>query len=359
MPRNSLNFPTPKKSDNDRENDEDLNIIRVGRQFQAEIPAFLGSSDESEESHQDSYKDSLNICVWEPSSVYSADIVEAYVKEAVEHGFTVEQALGILLFNKYDVAQSKADLAEYAPNEDPIDAWDEDDRVLFEIAYRLNSKSFAKIRESLPNKKISELVHYYYTWKKNKTRRHDFPNLLQSWKTGNGAKNRPCRPYDSVLGAYSEGNSSISYTELKLPDDVEVFMDGEHVSVELQEEIKAFDRECLEVKHRIQHSKQLIGQTKKTLPKIDGQTIDEVHIRDMKHLAQLEEEAARDEFVDAEVYMFCLALKDYGADFEKIALILRAKTPAVLSRYYEQNKAKYRLEKYVKEFEKKKNVHYC
>ena len=114
--------------------------------FQAEIPAFLGSADESEENHQESYKDSLNICVWEPSTAYSPEMVEAYVKEAVEHGFTVEQALGILLFNKYDVAQSKADLEEYAPNEDPIDAWDEDDRVLFEIAYRLNSKSFAKIR---------------------------------------------------------------------------------------------------------------------------------------------------------------------------------------------------------------------
>ena len=118
--------------------------------------------------------------------------------------------------------------------------------------------------------------------------------------------------------------------ELKLPDDVEVFLDGEHVSVELQEEIKAYDRECLEVKHRIQHSKQLIGQTKKALPKIDGQTIDQVHIREMKKLAHLEDEPVRDEFVDAEVYMFCLALKDYGADFDKIALILRAKTPAVL-----------------------------
>lgn len=89
----------------------------------------------------------MNICIWEPSDRLELHDIENYLKSAVEeHGHSVEQALGILFFNEYDMEQSKQDILEYCPVEDPIDSWDEDDRMLFETAYKLNSKSFSKIQ---------------------------------------------------------------------------------------------------------------------------------------------------------------------------------------------------------------------
>lgn len=89
----------------------------------------------------------MNICIWEPSDRLDQHDVEFYVESAVkDHGYSVEQALGILFFNEYDTEQSKQDVLDYCPVEDPIDSWEQDDRILFETAYKLNSKSFSKIQ---------------------------------------------------------------------------------------------------------------------------------------------------------------------------------------------------------------------
>ena len=89
----------------------------------------------------------MNICIWEPSDRLDKHDVEIYVESAVkDHGYSVEQALGILFFNEYDTEQSKQDVLDYCPVEDPIDSWEQDDRILFETAYKLNSKSFSKIQ---------------------------------------------------------------------------------------------------------------------------------------------------------------------------------------------------------------------
>ena len=101
------------------------------------------------------------------------------------------------MYHEYDLNLAKEDLAIYRPSETGIDSWDADDRIIFETAYRLHAKSFLKIQgivlicpwtvavlasihykdglkfsdkehcqETLPNKKIADLVAYYYRWKK-------------------------------------------------------------------------------------------------------------------------------------------------------------------------------------------------
>ena len=54
--------------------------------------------------------------------------------------------LGILLFHDYNVSKARQELTEYRPAETGIDAWDADDRTMFETAYRLHAKSFPKIQ---------------------------------------------------------------------------------------------------------------------------------------------------------------------------------------------------------------------
>jgi hypothetical protein len=49
------------------------------------------------------------------------------------------QALGLLLWHKYDVDKAVADLPNFAPYPD---SWTVDDKVLYEQAFHLHGKNF-------------------------------------------------------------------------------------------------------------------------------------------------------------------------------------------------------------------------
>uniref|UniRef100_A0A3Q4GVU9 REST corepressor 2 n=1 Tax=Neolamprologus brichardi TaxID=32507 RepID=A0A3Q4GVU9_NEOBR len=94
--------------------------------------------------------------------------VDEYILMAKEkHGYNMEQALGMLLWHKHDVERSLADLANFTPFPDE---WTVEDKVLFEQAFSFHGKSFHRIQQMLPDKLISSLVKYYYSWKKTRTR---------------------------------------------------------------------------------------------------------------------------------------------------------------------------------------------
>lgn len=44
------------------------------------------------------------------------------------------------------MAKARQELKEWRPAETGIDAWDADDRTMFETAYRIHAKSFLKIQ---------------------------------------------------------------------------------------------------------------------------------------------------------------------------------------------------------------------
>ncbi|KAK1797070.1 hypothetical protein P4O66_008476 [Electrophorus voltai] len=94
--------------------------------------------------------------------------VDEYILMAKEkHGYNMEQSLGMLLWHKHDVEKSLADLANFTPFPDE---WTVEDKVLFEQAFSFHGKSFHRIQQMLPDKLISSLVKYYYSWKKTRTR---------------------------------------------------------------------------------------------------------------------------------------------------------------------------------------------
>uniref|UniRef100_A0A665U4Z6 REST corepressor 2 n=1 Tax=Echeneis naucrates TaxID=173247 RepID=A0A665U4Z6_ECHNA len=100
-------------------------------------------------------KDQRSMLVWCPNSQLS----DAMCKS--------ERALGMLLWHKHDVERSLADLANFTPFPDE---WTVEDKVLFEQAFSFHGKSFHRIQQMLPDKLISSLVKYYYSWKKTRTR---------------------------------------------------------------------------------------------------------------------------------------------------------------------------------------------
>ncbi|XP_048885742.1 REST corepressor 2 isoform X2 [Brienomyrus brachyistius] len=138
-------------------------MIRVGGDYQAQIPEF-----KPDNPARLSGKDQRSMLVWSPSSVVSDAKLDEYILMAKErHGYNMEQALGMLLWHKHDVEKSLADLANFTPFPEE---WTVEDKVLFEQAFSFHGKSFHRIQQMLPDKLISSLVKYYYSWKKTRTR---------------------------------------------------------------------------------------------------------------------------------------------------------------------------------------------
>ncbi|XP_051535500.1 REST corepressor 2-like [Myxocyprinus asiaticus] len=149
-----------ESSDEDHSQDS---MIRVGGDYQAQIPEFKPDC-----ASRFSEKDQRSMLVWSPNSQVSDAMLDEYILMAKEkHGYNMEQALGMLLWHKHDVEKSLADLANFTPFPDE---WTVEDKVLFEQAFSFHGKSFHRIQQMLPDKLISSLVKYYYSWKKTRTR---------------------------------------------------------------------------------------------------------------------------------------------------------------------------------------------
>ncbi|XP_023650864.1 REST corepressor 2-like isoform X2 [Paramormyrops kingsleyae] len=147
-------------SDEDRTHDS---MIRVGGNYQPQIPEYKPDSPA-----RYAENDQRGVLVWSPSHLVSEAQLDEYILMAKEkHGYNIEQALGMLLWHKHDVEKSLADLANFTPS--PED-WTVEDKVLFEQAFSFHGKSFHRIQQMLPDKLISSLVKYYYSWKKTRSR---------------------------------------------------------------------------------------------------------------------------------------------------------------------------------------------
>ncbi|XP_039997322.1 REST corepressor 2 [Xiphias gladius] len=159
---NGNSQPHSEEDSSDEEHAHD-SMIRVGGDYQAQIPEFKPDSPT-----RYNEKDQRSMLVWCPNSQLSDAMLDEYILMAKEkHGYNMEQALGMLLWHKHDVERSLADLANFTPFPDE---WTVEDKVLFEQAFSFHGKSFHRIQQMLPDKLISSLVKYYYSWKKTRTR---------------------------------------------------------------------------------------------------------------------------------------------------------------------------------------------
>ncbi|KAM4611955.1 REST corepressor 2-like [Polymixia lowei] len=158
---NGNSQPHSEEESSDEEHAHD-SMIRVGGDYQAQIPEFKPDSPARYE------KDQRSMLVWCPNSQISDAMLDEYILMAKDkHGYNMEQALGMLLWHKHDVERSLADLANFTPFPEE---WTVEDKVLFEQAFSFHGKSFHRIQQMLPDKLISSLVKYYYSWKKTRTR---------------------------------------------------------------------------------------------------------------------------------------------------------------------------------------------
>ncbi|KAK1171254.1 REST corepressor 3-like isoform X1 [Acipenser oxyrinchus oxyrinchus] len=158
-PSNASNGHFSEESGSDDEHDVGM---RVGSEYQASIPEFEPGATKYTD------KDSGGMLVWSPDHIILDTKLDEYIAIAKEkHGYNVEQALGMLFWHKHNIEKSLADLPNFTPFPDE---WTVEDKVLFEQAFSFHGKSFHRIQQMLPDKTISSLVKYYYSWKKTRSR---------------------------------------------------------------------------------------------------------------------------------------------------------------------------------------------
>ncbi|XP_064394804.1 REST corepressor 3-like [Halichondria panicea] len=133
-------------------------VMRIGSEYQAEIPGLASQGNSS-------VKGVGSVLVWAPCPRTHERDVNEYIKVAKEqYGYTLDQALGLLYWHKYDIKRATEDLANFCPLQDE---WSMEDRVTFEQAFQYHGKNFQRIRAMLPDKPISSLVKHYYLRKKS------------------------------------------------------------------------------------------------------------------------------------------------------------------------------------------------
>jgi len=166
-----FSLKAPQKGAGSDSSDEDKEgQIRVGRDYQAVPPPCLPPSERT--AHQGEERALL---VWAPGVAGDAmedKELDQFVMTAKEkYGYNMEQALGMVFWHKHDLEGAMLDLANYTPFSEK---WNIEDKVMFEQAFQFHGKSFQRIRQMLPDKSVADLVKYYYSWKKTRTR----PSLM-------------------------------------------------------------------------------------------------------------------------------------------------------------------------------------
>lgn len=137
--------------------------MRLGINYQADIPQFIAFAPAPP-----FYETEKAIQVWSPNNNIPEHVLCEYIEKAKEKFFyTSEQALGMLSWHKFDLNRAYADLPNFVPYPNE---WSVEDKVLFEQAYQFHQKQFYKIKQMLPDKTMANLINYYYSWKKTRTR---------------------------------------------------------------------------------------------------------------------------------------------------------------------------------------------
>lgn len=177
MDSNTKKTRLPSPLDDDLSNDkEHYGRIRVGKDYQVPVPPFTPPT-ESAQSLAD-----LALQVWCPTDKITDVKLSNYLHAAKEKfGYKEEQSLGMLLWHQHSLKDAITDLANFMPCPDE---WTEKDKVLFEQAFQFHGKNFYGIRTMLPEKKIAQLVKYYYMWKKTRNNK----SLIDKYQTRKNSK---------------------------------------------------------------------------------------------------------------------------------------------------------------------------
>lgn len=366
-PSNASNGHFSDESGSDDEHDIGM---RVGTDYQANIPEFEPGSVKYTE------KDTGGMLVWSPYHSIVDSKLDEYIAIAKEkHGYNVEQALGMLFWHKHNIEKSLADLPNFTPFPDE---WTIEDKVLFEQAFSFHGKSFHRIQQMLPDKSISSLVKYYYSWKKTRSR----TSLMdrQARKLANRSNQDDSEEemeetnhievndtdYDPSKDAKKENQ-----TELAVPGAKAALGRREHQTLQhrhhqrsrcrppkgmylTQEDVVAvscsasaantllrqLDMELVSLKRQVQNAKQMNSGLKQML---------ETGIEDYRLAESNQKVNAR--WTTDEQLLAVQGVRKYGKNFQAIADVIGNKTVGQVKNFFVNYRRRFNLEEVLQEWE--------
>ncbi|XP_067436244.1 REST corepressor 2 [Thunnus thynnus] len=370
---NGNSQPHSEEESSDEEHAHD-SMIRVGGDYQAQIPEFKPDSPT-----RYNEKDQRSMLVWCPNSQLSDAMLDEYILMAKEkHGYNMEQALGMLLWHKHDVEHSLADLANFTPFPDE---WTVEDKVLFEQAFSFHGKSFHRIQQMLPDKLISSLVKYYYSWKKTRTRtsvmdrqarrlvskreKDDSNDEIEEGDPGSDSdfeidakkeavkQNPSSTSSDKVTpgrsGPVKKESIGAQYRHHPLrarrrPPKGMYLEQGDITSLSASHDsgvmtIRQLDTQLVSLKRQVQSIKQNNSSLKQSL--IDG-------VDTLKPSEPAPKMNSR--WTTEEQLLAVQAIRRYGKDFSAIAEVIGTKTPAQVSSFFVSYRRRFNLDEVLREW---------
>ncbi|KAJ8246461.1 hypothetical protein GJAV_G00268090 [Gymnothorax javanicus] len=367
-PSNNSNGHFSDESGSDDEHDVGM---RVGSEYQATITEFdPGSTKYSE-------KDSGGMLVWSPYHAIADSKLDEYIAIAKEkHGYNVEQALGMLFWHKHNIEKSLADLPNFTPFPDE---WTVEDKVLFEQAFSFHGKSFHRIQQMLPDKSISSLVKYYYSWKKTRSRTSLMDRQARKLASRNNQDEsddemeeaNPIEANDSDYDPTKETKKE-THTETLAPAAKIGLGRREHQTLQhrhhsqrakcrppkgmflTQEDVLAvscsttaantvlrqLDMELVSLKRQVQNAKQLNGGLKQKM---------DTGIEDFRVPECNQKVNAR--WTTDEQLLAVQGVRKYGKDFQAIADVIGNKTVGQVKNFFVNYRRRFNLEEVLQEWE--------
>ncbi|XP_063800990.1 REST corepressor 2 isoform X2 [Pseudophryne corroboree] len=346
-------------------------MIRVGTDYQAQIPEC--KQDPATQSNNVEMKGML---VWSPSPSVSGAKLNEYITMAKDkHGYNVEQALGMLLWHKHDVERALADLANFTP---VPDEWSVEDKVLFEQAFSFHGKCFQRIQQMLPDKPMTSLVRYYYSWKKTRCRTSVMDRQARrlqskSIEAGNDPQKMSDTEPDAAEVKKEEPEMSTSEVPIGKPGPVKkdpmvsqyrhhplrsrrrppkgMYLSKSDIgavctSVEMPApNLYQLDKQLISLKRQVQNVKQMNSSFKETLNGgIDEMRPPELNIK------------LNSRWTTEEQLLAVQAVRRYGKDFQAISEVLGNKTPSQVKTFFISYRRRFNLEEVLQEWEAEQDV---
>lgn len=181
---------------------QQTNKIRIGEEHQANLTNFFFRQNRNDVFEKETL-------IWNPQNNLSDSTIDEFLSEASDKfSYTIEQGLALLFINRYDLNRTYNDLKyTYIPKPNE---WSKEDNILFEQAYMGLGKNFNKIRQVLPDKSQSDLVNYYYTWKKTRSYISSMDQQLTASKNSNSNSNNNYETNGDGIEYKSNGNSELN-----------------------------------------------------------------------------------------------------------------------------------------------------
>uniref|UniRef100_A0A3Q3R587 REST corepressor 2 n=1 Tax=Monopterus albus TaxID=43700 RepID=A0A3Q3R587_MONAL len=298
-------------------------------------------------------KDQRSMLVWCPNSQLSDAMCKHHIYTHTHLHYHFSLALGMLLWHKHDVERSLADLANFTPFPDE---WTVEDKVLFEQAFSFHGKSFHRIQQMLPDKLISSLVKYYYSWKKTRTRTSVMDRQARRLVS---KREKDDSDSDFEIDTKKEVSNRIPNSGLKKesigaqyrhhplrarrrPPKGMHLDRGDIMSLSASHDagvltVRQLDTQLVSLKRQVQSIKQINSSVKQSM----SEGIDTLRPPASKMNSR---------WTTEEQLLAVQAIRRYGKDFAAIAQVIGTKTPAQVSSFFVSYRRRFNLDEVLREW---------